>query len=46
MKDGFEIKRSPAKVCWWILFNKVIITTADTKREAEERVLELEKVMS
>jgi hypothetical protein len=40
----FEIKRSPACVCWHILFRGQFICTADTKALAEGRVHELKKV--
>jgi hypothetical protein len=30
----FEIKRSPARICWWVLCNGVLLSTADTKGEA------------
>jgi hypothetical protein len=42
--DDFEIKRSPARVCWHILFRGQFICTADTKAEAERRMQELQKV--
>jgi hypothetical protein len=42
--DDFEIKRSPARVCWHILFRGQFICTADTKAEAEGRVHELKRV--
>lgn len=31
-----SIQRSPAKVCWWVVFNGTILMTTDTKWEAEE----------
>ena len=31
----FSIQRSPAKVCWHIMFNGSMIETAATKRAAE-----------
>jgi hypothetical protein len=31
---NFSIQRSPAKVCWWVLCNGVLLSTADTKSEA------------
>ncbi|SPF82079.1 hypothetical protein [Pseudomonas phage GP100] len=30
----FTVVRSPAKVCWWVLCNGVLVMTRDTKREA------------
>ena len=33
--DLLVIRRSPAKVCWHILYGAELITTADTKAEAE-----------
>lgn len=30
-----EVKRSPAKVCWWLLVNGVIYDTFERKYEAE-----------
>lgn len=30
-----EVKRSPAKVCWHILCNNILIDTKDTKEEAK-----------
>ena len=34
----FTIVRSPAKVCWHIMFNGRFFDTADTKRQAQELV--------
>lgn len=31
---NFEVKRSPARVCWWVLLNGVLLGTADTRYEA------------
>lgn len=39
----FEIVRSPAKVCWHIMFNGSMIDTADTKRHAEHKLEGYEK---
>jgi len=30
----FEVLRSPAKVCWWVMCNGVLLSTADAKNEA------------
>lgn len=38
-----EVKRSPARVCWHILYNGILIGTAATKQEAEERKGVLER---
>lgn len=43
-RDDFEIKRSPARVCWHIMFRGQMIDTADTRSEAAERIEELRKV--
>lgn len=29
-----NIQRSPTRLCWWVVFNGVILTTTDTKYEA------------
>jgi len=43
--DLLVIRRSPAKVCWHILYGAELITTADTKAEAEiERTRLLESM--
>lgn len=31
----FTVKRSPGKVCWWVCCNGSMITTADTRQEAD-----------
>lgn len=31
---NFEVKRSPARICWWVLLNGVLLGTAETKYEA------------
>lgn len=33
----FEVVRSPAKVCWWVLCNGVLLLTTDTKKEASAK---------
>ena len=35
---SFEVVRSPAKVCWWVMCNGVLLSTADTKAEANKLV--------
>ena len=43
--DLLVIRRSPAKVCWQILYGAELICTADTKAEAEtERTRLLESM--
>ena len=32
---SFTVKRSPGRVCWWVCCNDIMLTTADTKAEAE-----------
>lgn len=34
---SIEVKRSPAKVCWWLCVNGVIFDTYDRKVDAVER---------
>lgn len=34
---SIEVKRSPAKVCWWLCVNGVIFETHDRKCDAVER---------
>jgi len=43
-RDDFQIKRSPARVSWHILFRGVFIEARDTKAAAAERIEELRKV--
>lgn len=38
-----QIKRSPARVVWWVMFNGQIIDTAHTKKHAELVVKRLER---
>lgn len=38
---SIEIKRSPAKVCWHLVCNNVVIDTADTKDLAKQERAEL-----
>lgn len=42
--SDFEIKRSPARVSWHIMFRGVFIEARDTKAQAAERIEELRKV--
>ena len=37
------ITRSPAKVCWHIMFNEVLLGTRDTKQQARELKADLVK---
>lgn len=39
------IKRSPAKVTWGIWLGDVLITTTDTKAQAEHQVTKLGKLL-
>ncbi len=43
-RDDFTIKRSPARVCWWIMFRGQMIETANTRNEAAEKIEQLRKV--
>lgn len=29
-----EVKRSPARVCWWVVLNGQVLATRDKKKEA------------
>lgn len=42
--SDFEIKRSPARVSWHIIFRGVFIEARDTRKAAAERIEELRKV--
>lgn len=33
--DNIIVRRSPAKVCWHVLYKKTLLGTADTKKAAE-----------
>lgn len=39
------VKRSPAKVCWHVMLGDTLITTADTKAQANELVTKLSKLL-
>ena len=39
------IKRSPAKVCWHVLCNGILIDTADTRNEANDLLIKYGKLM-
>lgn len=39
----FEVKRSPGKVCWWIMCNGQLVDTRDTRKEAEAYKDQLER---
>ena len=41
--NKLKVERSPARVCWHITYNGILIETAATKREAEERKGVLER---
>lgn len=41
MPDSIYVKRSPARICWHILFNNQLIETRDTRKAAESRGREL-----
>ncbi len=30
-----EVRRSPARVTWWVLYNGTLIQTTDTRKQAE-----------
>lgn len=36
MTSPVSVQRSPAKVCWWVMFNGYVLETADTKWQAQE----------
>lgn len=38
---SFTVRRSPAKVCWWVCCNDIMLITADTKGEADAIALRL-----
>lgn len=40
-----RVVRSPAKVCWHIKFNGVLIETAPTKKAADVIAVKMNKVM-
>jgi hypothetical protein len=40
-----EVKRSPAKVCWHILCNGILIDTADTRSEANDKLEKFKGLM-
>lgn len=35
-KEDLEVKRSPAKVTWWLVYGDIILAVGDTKGELEE----------
>lgn len=41
-----SVQRSPAKVCWWVVFNGTIIHTTDTKWEAQALALSYQRKVS
>lgn len=41
-----EIKRSPAKVCWHVLCNGILVDTANTRNEANELLAEFNKIIN
>jgi len=43
--EDFEIKRSPCRLSWHILFNGQFITAVGTKREAKATVEDMRKVI-
>lgn len=40
------IKRSPARVCWHVLCNGILVGTADTRDEASELLAEFNKIIN
>lgn len=38
-----EVKRSPAKVCWWVVVNGVIYNTHDRKYQANDEANDLRR---
>lgn len=40
---NIEVRRSPAKVCWWVVCNGTLVTTKDTKKDAENAAQELRR---
>ena len=34
--ERITVQRSPARVCWWVMFHEVLLATRDTKWEAVE----------
>lgn len=37
------VKRSPAKVCWWVTLGQTVLLTTDTRFEAQEVADKLNK---
>lgn len=40
---SIEVKRSPAKICWWVCVNGVIVNTYDRKYDANSYASSLRK---
>ncbi len=43
---SFEVVRSPARVCWWVMVNGVRVDTADTKALAQEKLSSYKKLLA
>lgn len=40
---SIEVKRSPARVCWWVVVNGVLLNTHETKWLAEQEASNIKK---
>lgn len=43
MNITIEVRRSPARVCWWVVCNGHMVFTRDTKKDAEHEAEKLRR---